>query len=49
MGRFLTAMAIGFSGTRPEDYADALYELFKTRDDPSQLIKAVESGVHSGK
>jgi hypothetical protein len=44
--RLLTAMAVGFRGTQTKDGADALYELSKTCDDPSELIKAVESDVH---
>jgi hypothetical protein len=45
--RLLTAMAVGFRGTQSGDSAQALYELFKTCDEPSELIKIVESDVNS--
>ncbi len=45
--RLFTAMAIGFGGSQPEDFADAMYELFKSSDDPSAVIKVVEADFHS--
>jgi hypothetical protein len=43
--RLLTAMAIGFGGAQPKHSADAVYELLKTVDDPSDLIRVIESDV----
>jgi hypothetical protein len=43
--RLLSAMAIGFGGTSPKDSADAVYELCKTCDDPSGLIRSIEANI----
>ncbi|HEV8486393.1 MAG TPA: hypothetical protein VGV87_22810 [Blastocatellia bacterium] len=43
--RLLTAIAGGFSGNLWTDTADAIYELCKTRDDPSSIINLVESEI----
>jgi hypothetical protein len=45
--RLLTAMSTGFGGTSPQDSADAVYELCKTCDDPSALIRSIESDIDS--
>jgi hypothetical protein len=43
--RLMTAISIGFGGTSPKDTSDAIYELCKTCDDPSEIIRSVESDV----
>jgi hypothetical protein len=45
--RLLTAMSIGFGGTSPRDSADAVYELCKTCDDPSAIVRSIESDIDS--
>ena len=47
--RLLTAMAAGFGGSSWSDTADAVYELSKTRDDPSQIIAFTESKVEASR
>jgi hypothetical protein len=45
--RLLTALSIGFGGASPQDSADAVYELCKTCDDPSALVRSIESDIDS--
>ncbi|HLY98236.1 MAG TPA: hypothetical protein VKT33_04140 [Candidatus Angelobacter sp.] len=43
--RLLTAIAAGFGGDSWSDTADAVYELCRTRDDPSEILKQIELGI----
>jgi hypothetical protein len=43
--RLLTAISIGFAGYSWNETADAVYELCKTRDDPSEIISLIESEI----
>lgn len=45
--RLLTAMGIGFRGTSWQDCADAIYELCKVCDDPSEVVRAVKTAIDS--
>jgi hypothetical protein len=45
--RLLMAVSTGLRGTSPQDCADAVYELCKTCDDPSALIRSIESDIDS--
>lgn len=45
--RLLTAISVGFGRASPQDSADAVYELCKTCDDPSALIRSIESDIDS--
>ncbi len=45
--RLLTAIAVGFGGESWNDAADAVYELCKSRDDPTEIIALVESGIEA--
>jgi hypothetical protein len=41
--RLLRAIAIGFGAPTQEDIADAVYELTKALDDPTDIIRFIES------
>ena len=41
--RLLTAIAAGFGGDSWSDTADAVYELCRIRDDPSEILNLIES------
>ncbi len=47
--RLLTAIAKGFGGSSWNDMADAVYELSKTRDDPSEIITFIESRIEASR
>jgi hypothetical protein len=46
--RLLTAISYGFRGDSADDTADAMYELSKTREDPSAIFDLVESMIAGG-
>jgi hypothetical protein len=45
--RLLTALATGFGGESWSDTADAVYELSKSRDDPSAIFALVVSEIEA--
>lgn len=45
LARLLRSMGVAFGAVPAEGAADAVYELAKTQDDPSEIIKYIESDV----
>jgi hypothetical protein len=45
--RLLSAMALGFGRAAPRDATQAVYEICKTCDDATKLVRLIESDVHS--
>jgi hypothetical protein len=47
VARLLRGMGVAFGAVPGEGAADAVYELTKTQDDPSLIVKSIESDIES--
>lgn len=47
VARLLRGMGVAFGAAPSQGAADAVYELTKTQDDPSEIVKSIESDIDS--